>query len=32
MFMEFVQAFAAQQGVALETLGEFGRLKDETNV
>ena len=31
MFMEWFQAFAAQKGLLLESVGEFGRLKDETN-
>lgn len=32
MFMEWVQAYAAQKGLLLESMGEFGRLKDETNL
>jgi hypothetical protein len=31
MFMEWFQAFAAQKGLLLESMGEYGRLKDETN-
>jgi len=31
MFMEWFQAFAAQKGLILESMGELGRLKEETN-
>lgn len=31
MFMEWFQAFAAQKGLILEAIGEYERLKDETN-